>query len=307
MPNFTAGTSFGAKDTVTNTKLYALIADATINPECSLSINSGTIGTLGCTRGTVATFNSTTGTVATLNTTTGSVQTLSAGTLATNLTGGTYSGLINSSTGTYSGLINSSTGTFTGSLGGSCNFTSGTIGTLTANTLTGTLTGGTYSGSIGTARSFTAGTINNFTSSSNASISGFTIGTGNPAGSGSGNTAVGSGTLGSNTTGNLNTAFGLGALQSNTSGSFNTASGNLSLASDNPIIVVEFDLIAVLAEFPRTIVFDAVAPPEVLVAPFPINVLFVPEVLEDPARYPIAVFETPVVSPNAAYPNAPIV
>ena len=38
-----------------------------------------------------------------------------------------------------------------------------------------------------------------------------------------------------------------------------------------------------LAEFPRTIVFDAVAPPVVLTAPFPINVLFVPEVLSFPA------------------------
>ena len=53
MPNFTAGTSFSANDTVTNTKLNALIADATINPECALSINTGTIGTLSCTRGTV--------------------------------------------------------------------------------------------------------------------------------------------------------------------------------------------------------------------------------------------------------------
>jgi hypothetical protein len=228
MPNFTAGTSFGANDTVTNTKLNALIADATINPECALSINSGTIGTLSCTRGTIGTFNSTTGTVATLNTTTGSVQTLSAGTLATNLTGGTYSGLINSSTGTYSGLINSSTGTFSGSLGTSCNFTAGTIQTLTASTLTGTLTGGTYSGSIGTARSFTAGTINNFTSSSNASIAGLTVGTG----AGQANVAFGSTTLGSNNTGTLNTGVGNLALRANTSGSFNVAFGDQALLNN---------------------------------------------------------------------------
>jgi hypothetical protein len=239
MPNFTAGTSFGANDTVTNTKLNALIADAVINPECALSINSGTIGTLSCTRGTIGTFNSTTGTVATLNTTTGSVQTLSAGTLATNLTGGTYSGLINSSTGTfsglinsstgtYSGLINSSTGTFTGSIGGSANLTSGTIQTLTASTLTGTLTGGTYSGSIGTARSFTAGTINNFTSSSNATISGVTVGTGNPSGSQQ-NVAVGISALTSNTSGDNNSAFGRFVLNSNTTGSYNYAFGNFSL------------------------------------------------------------------------------
>ena len=250
MPNFTAGTSFGANDTVTNTKLNALIADATINPECSLSINNGTIGTLGCTRGTVATLNSTTGTIATLNSTTGSVQTLSAGTLATNLTGGTYSGLINSSTGTYSGLINSSTGTysglinsstgtysglinsstgtFTGSIGGSINLTAGTIQTLTAGTLTGTLTGGTYSGSIGTARSFTAGTINNFTSSSNASIAGLTIG----SGAGQSNVAFGDKTLGSNTSGIINTGVGRSALEANTSGGFNSAFGEGSLADN---------------------------------------------------------------------------
>lgn len=87
MPNFTAGTSFGANDTVTNTKLNALIADAVINPECTLSINSGTIGTLGCTRGTVATLNSTTGTIATLNSTTGTIPTLVATTLITTGTG----------------------------------------------------------------------------------------------------------------------------------------------------------------------------------------------------------------------------
>jgi hypothetical protein len=262
MPNFTAGTSFGANDTVTNTKLNALIADATINPECSLSINSGTIGTLSCTRGTIGTFNSTTGTVATLNTTTGSVQTLSAGTLATNLTGGTYSGLINSSTGTYSGLINSSTGTFTGSLGGSANLTSGTIQTLTASTLSGALTGGTYSGlinsstgtysgvlnsttgtysglinsttgtfsgSLGTSCNFTAGTINRLTSSSNATISGITFGTG--SNSGSINTAVGAGgVLGG--TGAFNSAYGYSSLASNTSGEGNSAYGYRSLFSN---------------------------------------------------------------------------
>jgi len=223
MPNFTAGTSFGANDTVTNTKLNALIADATINPECALSINSGTIGTLGCTRGTIGTFNSTTGTVATLNTTTGSVQTLSAGTLATDLTGGTYSG-----------LINSSTGTFTGSIGTARSLTAGTIQTLTASTLTGVLTGGTYTGSfsLGTSCNFTAGTINNFTSSSNASISGVTVGTGNPSGSQQ-NVAVGvSGTLGSNTTGNLNCAFGASVLRENTTGQFNSAFGFLTLSSN---------------------------------------------------------------------------
>jgi hypothetical protein len=62
MPNFTAGTTFGANDTVTNTKLNNLIADASINPEYALSINSGTIGTLSCTKGTITNLSATTST-----------------------------------------------------------------------------------------------------------------------------------------------------------------------------------------------------------------------------------------------------
>jgi len=77
MPNFTAGTSFSANDTVTNTKLNDLIANATINPECALSINSGTIGTLSCTRGTIGTFNSTTSTF--LGAITGSTNVINIG------------------------------------------------------------------------------------------------------------------------------------------------------------------------------------------------------------------------------------
>jgi len=205
MPNFTAGTSFGANDTVTNTKLNALIADATINPECALNINSGTIGTLGCTRGTIATFNSTTGTVATLNSTTGTIatlnstaatiQTLTASTLTGVLTGGTY------------------TGSFSGSIGTSCNFT--------------------------------AGTINRFTSSSNASIAGLTVGTGagqfNAAfgfttlGSnttGERNAGAGNSALQANTSGSFNTAFGEQSLLANNTGSFNSAFGAICLSSN---------------------------------------------------------------------------
>jgi hypothetical protein len=204
MPNFTAGTSFGANDTVTNTKLNALIADATINPECALSINSGTIGTLSCTRGTIGTFNSTTGTVATLNTTTGSVQTLSAGTLATNLTGGTYSGLINSSTGTYSGLINSSTGTYSGSI----NSTNGTVSTLNSTT----------------------STIATLVSTNNATIQGLNLGKG--LGNIDSNTSFGSSSLKANTTGSLNTAIGFETLSSNTTGQILTAIGYRSLSSN---------------------------------------------------------------------------
>ena len=57
----------------------------------------------------------------------------------------------------------------------------------------------------------------------------------------------------------------------------------LSLASDSPEIVEVSHLNVVIAELPRTIVLLAVAPPVVLAAPFPINVLFDPVVFEPPA------------------------
>ncbi len=159
MPNFTAGTTFGANDTVTNTKLNTLIADAVINPECALSVNSGTISTLSCTRGTIPTFNSTTGTITTFNSTTGVIPTLTAGTTtstAANITNGTVQTLTASTAtitgGTYSGAINSTTGTIA-----TLNSTTGTIPTLTTGTTTSTAQIAT-SGTIATLNS-TTGTI----------------------------------------------------------------------------------------------------------------------------------------------------
>ena len=244
MPNFTAGTSFGANDTVTNTKLDALIADASINPEYAINLNSGTIGTLSCTKGTIPTLVSTTGTIATINSTTGNigavvatsvsatsgtVQTLTASTLSGTLTGGTYSG----------------------SLGTSCNFTAGTVQTLTAGTLTGTLTGGTYSGtfsgSLGTSCNFTAGTIGTFTATNNATIAGVTSGTkgsslafsntlfGNSSltshTSGDYCTCVGYNSSVNNTTGSNNSIFGANSSYSNKTGSDNSSFGFYSLFS----------------------------------------------------------------------------
>lgn len=211
MPNFTAGTSFGVNDTVTNTKLNALIADATINPECALSINSGTIGTLSCTRGTIGTFNSTTGTIASLYSTNATAATL-------NVTAGLVTNTAYATSGTIA----------------SFNSTSGTIQTLTASTLAGTLTGGTYSGtfsgSLGTSCNFTAGTIGNFTGTSNATIAGLSVGTG---GGGSFNTAFGVNCLGSSTSAaSYNSAYGHSALRSNTSGAENASSGMYSLYSN---------------------------------------------------------------------------
>jgi len=247
MPNFTAGTSFGANDTVTNTKLNALIADASINPEYAINLNSGTIGTLSCTKGTIPTLVSTTGTIATINSTTGNIGAVVAtsvsatsgtigATTATSIsaTSGTI-GSLNSTSGTIQTLTASTLsgtltgGTYSGSLGTSCNFTAGTVQTLTAGTLTGTLTGGTYTGSLGTSCNFTAGTIGTFRATNNATIAGLTFGTG---GGGSINTAVGGGnTLGS-CTGSFNSAYGYSALSSNTSGSQSSAFGYNALASN---------------------------------------------------------------------------
>jgi len=206
MPNFTAGTSFGVNDTVTNTKLNALIADATINPECALSINSGTIGTLSCTRGTIGTLNSTVATALTLNVTTGivtntvyatsgTIATLTAGTLAGTLTGGTYTGAI--------------------SLGTSCNFTAGTIGTLTA-TNNATIAG------------MTAGTSGSNLPFSN-SIFGLLTSTGITTGNY--NTSVGYNTAPDTTTGSFNSVFGSTSLYTNKSGSDNCAFGYRSIFS----------------------------------------------------------------------------
>ena len=181
MPNFTAGTSFGANDTVTNTKLNNLIANATVNPECSFSINSGTIGTLSCTRGTVVTLNSTFATASALHVTTGITANAA-----------------------YA--------------------TSGTIPTLTASTLTGTLTGGTYTGSI----SATNGTIGTLTATNNATIAGITAGTRGSSLAFT-NSIFGASTSTGITTGNYNTSVGYSTALEITTGSFNSAFGSNSL------------------------------------------------------------------------------
>jgi hypothetical protein len=171
MANFTAGTSFGANDTVTNTKLNALIADASINPEYAINLNSGTIGTLSCTKGTIPTFVSTTGTIATINSTTGNIGAVVS--TSVSATSGTVQTLTAS---TLTGVLTG--GTYTGSIGTSASLTAGTVQTLTASTLTGVLTGGTYTGSIGTSCNFTAGTIGTFTGSSDATINSVRVGQG---------------------------------------------------------------------------------------------------------------------------------
>jgi hypothetical protein len=212
MPNFTAGTSFGANDTVTNTKLNALIADAVINPECALSINSGTIGTLSCTRGTIGTFNSTTGTVATLNSTAATIQTLTASTLSGTLTGGTY------------------TGSFAGSFGTSCNFTAGTINNFTSSS-NATIAGRTIGTGAGQANvAFGLNTLGSNTTG------GLNAGVGNSAlqanTSGSFNSAFGEQSLLVNNTGSFNSSFGVATLDSNTSGSNNSAFGYAALGDN---------------------------------------------------------------------------
>ena len=158
-------------------------------------------------------------------------------------------------------MINSSTGTYSGSIGTARSLTAGTIQTLTASTLSGTLTGGTYTGSIGTSCNFTVGTIGSFNSTTgtiaylnsttstltnlnstngtiangtittlnatnNATIAGITVGS-NAGSSGLYCTVVGAGAL-DNNTGEGNSAFGYRSLDANTSGSFNTGYGAYS-------------------------------------------------------------------------------
>ncbi|NDD54557.1 hypothetical protein EBZ39_11900 [bacterium] len=140
-------------ETVTATNDTLLIGDASDSnnlKRITVANFSQTLPTAKITTGTIetATLGTTTGTAATF--TNGTIQTLTSSTLSSNLTGGTYSG-----------VVNSSTGTFGGSLTGSINATSGTIQTLTSSTLASNLTGGTYSGSLNA----TTGTVQTLTSS----------------------------------------------------------------------------------------------------------------------------------------------
>ena len=182
MASFSAGTTFtdGVANDVTAAKLGALVNNATPTSgliqdrtaETSTAVNdtlligdasdSGalkritvanfaqTLPTAKITTGTIetATLGTTTGTAATF--TSGTIQTLTSSTLDGSLTGGTYSGVINTSTGTFGGLAN-----------GTLNATSGTIQTLTSSTLASSITGGTYSGSLNA----TTGTVQTLTSS----------------------------------------------------------------------------------------------------------------------------------------------
>jgi hypothetical protein len=182
MASFSRGTSFtdGVTGDVTAAKLHALVDAATVVgglitdrtaktsvigtdvvliadsadsnnlKKVTVTNFSNNLPTAIITNGTVTTLNSTTGTIGTLNTTTGTVTTLTSSTLASNLTGGTYSGVINATTGTFGGLAT-----------GGVSSTAGTITTLTASTLTSALSGGTYSGTLNA----TTGTVTTLTSS----------------------------------------------------------------------------------------------------------------------------------------------
>ena len=182
MASFSRGTSFtdGVTGDVTAAKLHALIdaatvvgglitdrtaktsvigtdvvliadsADSNSLKKVTVTNFSNNLPTAVITNGTVTTLNSTTGTIGTLNTTTGTVTTLTSSTLASNLTGGTYSGVLNATTGTFGGLAT-----------GGVSSTAGTITTLTASTLTSALSGGTYSGTL----NVTTGTVTTLTSS----------------------------------------------------------------------------------------------------------------------------------------------
>jgi len=177
MASFTRGTSFvdGVTGDVTAAKLHALMDAATpvgglvtdrtaktsvIGTDVLLIADSADSNNLK--KVTVANMANnlptavvTDGTVTNLTSagaaiTAGTVTTLTSSTLTSNLSGGTYSGVINATTGTFGGLAN-----------GSLNVTSGTVTTLTSSTLASNLTGGTYSGIINA----TTGTVTTLTSS----------------------------------------------------------------------------------------------------------------------------------------------
>lgn len=194
MASFSAGTTFtdGVANDVTAAKLGALVNNATPTSgliqdrtaETSTAVNdtlligdssdsnalkritvanfAQTLPTAKITTGTIetGTFGTTASTAADI--TNGTIQTLTSSTLASTLTGGTYSGVVNSTTGTFGGLFN-----------GSINATSGTIQTLTSSTLASNLTGGTYSGTINS----TAGTVGTL-NSTNGTIQTLTSSTG---------------------------------------------------------------------------------------------------------------------------------
>lgn len=186
MASFSRGTSFtdGVTGDVTASKLHALVDSAApvsglitdrtsktsvIGTDVVLISDSADSGSLKkvtvanfannlptaiITTGTVGTLNTNTGTVGTLNTTIGTITTLTASTLTSSLSGGTYSGVINSTSGTFGGLLN-----------GSVNSTLGTISGLTSSTVTASIiSGGTLSGVInsttGTVTTITCSTVN---------------------------------------------------------------------------------------------------------------------------------------------------
>ena len=176
MASFSRGTSFtdGVTGDVTAAKLHALVdaatpvaglvtdrtaktsvigtdvvlisdsADSNNLKKVTVTNLANNLPTAVITNGTIATLNSTTGTITEANITTGTVTTLTSSTLASNLTGGTYSGTINSTSGTVA-TLNSTTGTIATLNSTTATITTGTIPTLVATTsiTSGTGTAGT--------------------------------------------------------------------------------------------------------------------------------------------------------------------
>jgi hypothetical protein len=104
----------------------------------------------------------------------------------------------------------------------------GTIATQDANAVA--LTGGSVNGTTVGASTASTGAFTGLTSTTDATLSGLTVGKG--AGAIASNTASGQSALLSNTTGSGNTASGYIALRNNTTGSNNTASGLNALRSN---------------------------------------------------------------------------
>lgn len=128
------------------------IGERTVSTNASITIgtiNNATIGTTSATAASITTgtvTNLTVGTTASTaaNITNGTVQSLTSSTLSSNLTGGTFSGSLNSTLGTI-GTFNSTTGTIG-------NFTTTLVGDVTIST--GSATVGTRVAVLNTAQQY---------------------------------------------------------------------------------------------------------------------------------------------------------